>query len=61
MHGIAHPSTVVALRADPPKWLYIGFDTAGRPREVMTDTPAGGGEPAMIHADTLTPAYREFL
>jgi hypothetical protein len=61
LHVIANASTVLALREDPPKLLHIGFDTLGRPCEVITDTPALGGEPAVIHANRLTRAYYEFL
>jgi hypothetical protein len=59
---IEHPTTVLELRVEPRKLMYIGFDTVGRPREVVVDHPlqAGGG-PVCVHADTLTPSYYEFL
>ena len=61
LHVMNHARIVVVLRQDPLKLLYIGFDSAARPREVITDTSATTGLIAVIHADTLTPSYREFL
>ena len=59
---IEHATTVLELREEPRKLLYIGFDTVGRPREVVVDHPLhANGEPVCIHADTLTPSYYEFL
>jgi len=49
------------LREDPPKVLYVGFDSEGRPREVITDLSQTTGKPVIFHADTLTPALYEFL
>lgn len=59
---VHHPTTVLELREEPRKVLYIGFDRAGRPREVVVDHPRiSGGEPVCIHAAKLTPSYYEFL
>ncbi|MDR1187857.1 MAG: hypothetical protein LBK95_10450 [Bifidobacteriaceae bacterium] len=56
-----HARTVMVLRDDPLKLLYLGFDSQARPREVVTDTSPTGRLVAVIHADALTPAYRQFL
>ena len=58
---MAHPVVTVLLREDQEKLLHIGFDRVGRAREVITDTSVSTGEPVVIHADDLTPAYYEFL
>jgi hypothetical protein len=61
LYVIENARTVIVLREEPEKLLYIGFDSSGRPREVITDTSASTGRVAVIHADTLTPSYYEFL
>lgn len=61
LYVIANARTVIVLREEPEKLLYVGFDSQGRPREVITDTSARTGRVAVIHADTLTPSYYEFL
>ena len=58
---ISHPRVTVLLREDPEKLLFIGFDQVGRAREVITATSRRTGEPVVIHADDLSPAYYEFL
>lgn len=57
---IENARTVIVLREEPEKLLYLGFDTQGRTREVVTDTSASTGRVAVTHADTLTPSYYEF-
>ena len=62
VHVIEHARTIIVLREEPLKLLYIGFDTIGRPCEVIVDHPPWeNGEPACIHADTLTPAWYKYL
>lgn len=61
LYVIENARTVIVLREEPEKLLYIGFDSQGRPREVVTDTSASTGRVAVIHADTLTRSYYEFL
>ena len=59
---VANARTIIVLREEPLKLLYIGFDTRGLPREVIIDHPPWeGGEPACIHADTLTPTWHKYL
>ena len=61
LHVIEHARTIIILREDPEKLLHVGFDTLGRPLEVITDTSVETGRVAVIHACKLTPSYREFL
>lgn len=57
LYVIEKARTVIVLREEPEKLLYIGFDNSGRPRGVITDTPASTERVAVVHADTLTPSY----
>ena len=62
LHVIENARTVIVLREDPRKLLYIGFDTSGLPREVIVDKPPWeDGEDVCIHADTLTRAWFKYL
>jgi len=60
IYVIEHARQRIVLRDDPEKLLHIGFDTLGRPREVITDTWRDDSR-VIIHADTLTPSYRRYL
>jgi hypothetical protein len=57
---IMFPIVVVPLRDEPEKLMYIGFDTKLRLLEVITDT-MNYGEPAIIHADKVTPENEKYL
>ncbi|AXE37289.1 hypothetical protein JS278_00092 [Acidipropionibacterium virtanenii] len=46
-----------ALGEGPERWLYTGFDTAGRPLEIVTILGDDGKE-AVIHAMALRTSYR---
>ncbi|MCL1837953.1 MAG: hypothetical protein FWG47_01370 [Propionibacteriaceae bacterium] len=62
LHVINNARTIIELREDPLKLLYIGFDTVGRPLEVIVDHPLWEGEEAVcIHSDNLTPAWHKYL
>jgi hypothetical protein len=61
LHVMNNARTVLVLREDPLKLLWVGFDSQGRPREVITDEPDVSGLMVVIHADLLTPSYYEFL
>jgi hypothetical protein len=61
LHVMNNAHSVLVLREDPLKLLWVGFDSQGRPREVVTDKPDTPGPMVVIHADTLTPSYHEFL
>ena len=62
LHVVANARTIIILRDEPRKLLYIGFDMAGRPREVIVDQPQWeDGQPVCVHADTLTAAWRKYL
>ena len=59
---IENATTVLELQEDPRRRMFIGFDTVGRPREVVVQYRDGyQGEPVCIHADTLTRSYYGFL
>lgn len=46
LYVIANARTVIVLREEPEKLLYVGFDSQGQPREVITDTSARTGRVA---------------
>ena len=57
---IADPYVVAALREEPEKLLFLGFDSKARAIEVITDT-GSSGQVFVIHADLITPGNEKLL
>jgi len=57
---VSDPHTVLQLRSEPEKLLFLGFDSKARALEVITDTGADG-QIFIIHADKVTKPYQKFF
>lgn len=58
-HVARHPRVIMTLREEPRKELYLGFDTVGRPLEVIVDDMPPGK--AIIHAMPMRKKYVPYL
>ncbi|WEV65891.1 MULTISPECIES: toxin [unclassified Bifidobacterium] len=54
-HVFEHPNMVIDPKESPARKLYLGFDTIGRPLEVITMMVKGGE--AIIHAMPMRKKY----
>ncbi len=58
-HAIRHSLVIEELDDDPPRYLVLGPDTAGRILEVVVLDRTRG--PAAIHAMPMRSTYRRYL
>ncbi|WEV59132.1 toxin [Bifidobacterium sp. ESL0728] len=58
-YAVRHPRFITPLREEPLKELYLGFDTVGRPLEVIVDDLPPGK--AIIHAMPMRKKYILYL
>lgn len=59
LHVVRHALVRVALRDEPPKELFLGFDRGARALEVVVTEIRG--RPFLIHAMRLRRSYRHLL
>ena len=57
---VADPYVIAALRDEPEKLLFLGFDSKARAIEVITDTGTSG-QVFIIHADLITRKHEKLL
>lgn len=51
-HAVSSAWQRISVGDEPPKWLYVGVDTAARPLEIVT-VEGDDGEEVVIHAMKL--------